>query len=1044
MTTEPHAIFEQPPAQQAGLRIYLLGPLRIERDGEARHLSRRKVEALLAYLLLHPEQHARDHLATLFWGDSTDSQARHSLRTAMAALRKELAPDLILADRNHLQLNREVACWVDLHELLSLSQGLEETPTDQFAASFAQWQGDLLSDFYEDWIGAERSYYHGQLSALALQVIQQLRTRSAYPQAIAIGQQLLSFDPTNEAAHQQLIFCYMAAGDRTAALHQYDLCERTLEAELDLPPSAETAALYHWIKAHEAEAAAPQAKITNLPIPLTSFVGRIMEMSTIKQLLNPTEGATRLLTLTGAGGSGKTRLAIQAATDLVDRYADGVWWVELAALTDGEQVARAVAKTLGITEAATEPLSETLANYLHNQQLLLVIDNCEHLVEPVAHLVDFLLSRCPQLQILTTSRVPLNISGETLWQVPTFSIPDPQQILLTELLLPYECVRLFVERATAVQPVFRLTLENATAVIEICRQLDGIPLAIELAAARVKVLSVEQIAAYLKSALGARFALLTQGSRAGLPRQQTLRAAIDWSYALLDDAERQLFQQLAIFRGGFTLEALEQVANADSTDRSIPAHQLLDLLTQLIDKSLVIVEQQGAQNRYRLLETLREYAREQYTTTAAFEQMQQRHATHFWGLAAQAEPELFGPHQQRWLTQLETEHPNLRAALAYLIAAVEGEMVLRMATALHRFWEYRGYVHEGREWLQKALAQRQRAAPRTIANALNAASALALRQSDYAQARPLLEEGRVLFEQLKEEIGLAETWQKLAIVEMHQGQYTTAQQLLQQSLDLCRTLGDTFGIARSLNLLGNLAWEQDTLSAAYAYYVESLRLHQSVGDQVSIAVGFLNVGSMELQRGAVAAAHTNCQACLRIGHAIGHQGVTAMALKSLSWIAFAQQAYAQAQSYGEEALAIFQRLGDKNHIGQTLGALGDVMVKLGKPEAALAYYCQNVQTVHQSGHHRALFAALEDIAHLLSAVDRKHETAVRLLGAAARLRQTLTVAVAPNQQADYEQRIATLRQRLDDEIFAMLWTQGETAPLDTIVTEALHLSLDAM
>lgn len=1032
------------------LQLYLLGPLRLERDNQAIHLPRRKVEALLVYLALHPERHTRDALATLFWGDTADDKARHSLRTALATLRQHIGDTLLIADREHVQINPEFPLRVDLYDLLAVDRTEDEldlTNPARLRSILALWQGELLTGFYEDWIATEREYYHSRLLKRLLDLTQALRARSEYAQAIEVAQKVLSFDPANEHAHQHLMFCYMAAGERAAALHQYELCETALARELDAPPMPETTALYHWIKRNNAEEVSAAAKITNLPIPLTSFVGRTQPMTAVKRLLDPAANGPRLLTLIGAGGSGKTRLAIQVATDLIDRFAHGVWWVELAALNDGEQVARAVAKTLGVNEVGNEPTIQSVSHFLGDKQLLLVIDNCEHLIAPSAQLAAELLSRCPNLQILTTSRTSLNIGGERLWQVPTLGLPEPHQIALTDLLLQHECIRLFFERASAVQPDFHLTLENAPAVVEICTRLDGIPLAIELAAARVKVLPVEQIAARLTSAIGARFDLLTQGSRTALPRQQTLRAAIDWSYDLLAEDERLLFRQVAIFRGGFTLDAIEQISDfgTESARPVIPYPQspipnLLDLLTQLVDKSLVIVEQQGDQNRYRLLETLREYALAQ-ATTAERNGFQQRHAAFFLRLAEQAAPELMRADQQLWQSRLETEHPNLRAALGYLLATDDGEMALRLATALQRFWDYRGYVHEGRDWLKKALAKRGSATIEIQAQALSAAGWLTYRQGDLTQARLAIEESLQLFQAAEEEIGLAEALQILAVIEMDQGAYPSAQQRLEQSLSLCRTLQYERGIARGLQTLGAWAWDQDRIAEARDYYRESLQRYQRVGDQVSIANLWLNVGDTERFLDNVVAAHANYEECLKLARALGHIGLIGAALKSLGMLAFKQQEYGQARRYGEEALHIFRELGDKPHIGFALSNLGDVARKLGESRNALAYFGQNLQIMHEVGYKWPIFYALEDIAGLLTEADQHAEAAVRFLGAAAALRQETGIFVAPTQQAEYDHILTTLRQQLGDAVFDTLWAEGQAKPLAHSVAAATQLAL---
>jgi predicted ATPase/DNA-binding SARP family transcriptional activator len=1052
MWTESSSTVQLHATPSTGLHIYLLGPLRIERDGEAILLPRRKVESLLAYLLLHPEQHTRDHLATLFWGDTLEDKARHSLRTALATLRRHIDDSLLISDRDHVQINPNFCLWVDLRELLERGRRVDDidlVAPSRLHASLALWQGELLTGLYDDWITADREHFHTRLLNTLLDLTQALRARSEYARAIEVAQKVLTFDPANEHAHQHLMFCYMAAGDRSAALRQYELCEQALASELDVPPMAESTALYHWIKQQDGEETSPAAKITNLPIPLTSFVGRTQQMTAVKRLLSPSSNETRLLTLTGAGGSGKTRLAIQVATDLIDSFAHGVWWVELAALSDENLVVRAVAKTLGVAERTDESCLQSVVNFLGDKALLLVIDNCEHLIDASAKLTSELLSRCPNLQLLTTSREPLNVAGETIWQVPTLTLPEPQQVSLTDFLLQYECIHLFFERARAVQPGFHLTLENAHAVVEICTHLDGIPLAIELAAARVKVLPVEQIAAYLKGAIGACFALLTQGSRTVLPRQQTLRAAIDWSYDLLDEAERRLFRQLAIFRSGFTLDALDEICQIHLTDHSLqrsphlpsPISNLLDLLTQLVDKSLVNVEPQGGQNRYRLLETLREYALEQFPAADELQRWQRRHAEYFLHLAEQAVPELARAQQQAWLDRLETEHPNLRAALEYLITNDAGELALRLATALHPFWEYRGYVSEGRQWLKEALAKRATVTIDIVAKALNAAGSLAYRQGDFDQARLLHEEALFLFEQAEEEIEIADSLLHLAILDMDQGDYVTAQQRLENTLSLCRTLSYEAGIARSLTRLGNLAWDQDRFADAREYHRQSLYIAQSAGNQVSIAFKSLAVGDTERMLGNLDAARTKYEECLKIARTWGHRGLVGASLKGLGLLAFKQQEYEQARQYGEEALHIFRELGDKAHTGFALSHLGDVAQKFGEYSRALSYFGQYLQIMSKVGYKWPTFYALEDIVELLTEVEQHPDVAVRFLGAADALRQQTGLAVAPNFQAKYERMSTTLRQQLGDEVFHTLWQQGQATPLAQIVTEATRLSL---
>jgi non-specific serine/threonine protein kinase len=632
--------------------------------------------------------------------------------------------------------------------------------------------------------------------------------------------------------------------------------------------------------------------------------------------------------------------------------------------------------------------------------------------------------------------------------VPAFAAPDPAKLDLVDLLMRFESLRLFVERAAAVQPGFALTSENAQAVAEICQRLDGIPLAIELAAARIRVLTVEQIAAYLAGALGARFALLTQGSRAVLPRHQTLRATIDWSYNLLDDAERLLFRQVAVFRGGFTLEALAWIVDPNSQS-ALPSIQNLkskiqnplDLLTQLVDKSLVIVEPQGGENRYRLLETLREYALEQFNEPEEMEALRRRHADYFLTLVQRADPALTGVEQQHWLARLETEHANLRDALAYATAGADRELALRLTASLAQFWDIRVYLSEGREWLGKALAQRGAASDETQARALIGAGFLAYRQDDYPVAQQLLQEGLWLFEHAEEEAGIAESLHNLAAVDLRQGRYRAAQQRLEQSLALFRALNHSDGMARALNSLGNWAWDQGKNRVARDYYSESLQIRQRLGDQVGIATALFNLGNAARTQGDFVAARTYYEDCLALSRTLDHRALIAIALKSLGLVAFHQQDYMEARHAAEEALRLLQEIGDRSNAAFTFSNLGAVARKLGETGQALDYFRQSLQLMHELGHIRGTFMGLEAIASLLVDLDEHLASTVHLLGAAAGLRQKANLPVPPSEQPEFDRILTHLHQRLDDATFSTTWETGQTNPLAQVVAEAMTLSL---
>jgi len=583
----------------------------------------------------------------------------------------------------------------------------------------------------------------------------------------------------------------------------------------------------------------------NLPLQLTSFVGRETALVELGQLL----ARTRLLSLTGAPGVGKTRLALQLADEAADAYADGVWLVELAPLADPGLVLQTVAHVVGVQEEAGRPLLVTLGEALRGKQLLLVLDNCEHLIEACAELADRLLRVCPHLEILATSREVLGIVGETAWWVPSLAVPAESQPVATDRLTSLgqsEAVRLFVERARASVPTFALTERNAGAVVQICSRLDGIALALELAAARVRVLSVEQLAARLDDALTERgqarstepFRLLTAGSRVAMPRQQTLRATLDWSYQLLTDPERVLLRRLAVFAGGWTMEAAERVVPDEldvHSSSSILPSDVLDLLVQLVNKSLVVADLHAEQQRYRLLEMVRQYAWEKLDEAGEEATLRHRHLAWLVALAETAQPNLRGPDEDLWLDRLERELDNLRVALAWSQQVpAEAESGLRLAGATWMFWYRRWRLSEGRGWLEPALAA---ATAPTAARiwAIFGACALAHVQGDLDRAGVLADEGLALSEELGDRRGRGYFLFGLARMAQERGDGQRAVVLAEESLVEVRAADDTLGTAISFGGLGLLAYERGDVQQATARYQEALTLYRELGDRYGIA-----------------------------------------------------------------------------------------------------------------------------------------------------------------------------------------------------------------
>lgn len=960
--------------------LYLFGTFRLEkRDGGSTHLihlQRRKVELLFAYLVLHPEPngHAREKIAALFWGDTTDAQAKMSLRTHLAVLRKMLGDDALLTTRGHVQLNPDFKLHVDVWEFLRLRSGSPEIAVDFYHA-------DLLAEVEDEWVVVERERLRSLYIETLLRVAQQMRAQSEYDRAIEFARRAISVDPANEVAFQHLMFCEMVRGNRANAVTHYEECERALREQRAVTPAAETQALYHWINQTPPSFAPDAARTTNLPIPLSSFVGRKKELAQIKSLL----GGTRLLTLVGAGGSGKTRLSIQASMELMNapQFRDGVWWVELANLTNVTLVPQAVAKALNIAEVAHRSVTETLCQVLRQKQMLLILDNCEHLLAACAELVSALLRECPQLKILTTSREPLNVAGEAVWQVSTLAVPT-ETLTREQLLMTYEGVRLFVERARAVNPNFALTEDNALGVVEICRCLDGIPLAIELAAARVQVLSIRQIAARLDD----RFSLLTTGNRTALARQQTLRALIDWSYDLLSEIERIVLRRLAVFQGGWTLRAAEAVVGDQGQIN------VLEVMTQLVNKSLMHVEQDRAsETRYHFLDTIRYYAREKLAESGEEELIRERHCDWAIAFAELADSQSRNADQLLWLNRLELDHDNMRAALEHArrhVTEDNGATNIRLAAALARFWALRGYWAEGRTWLAPALD----------CNLCTAAHAKAL-------------------------LGLAEliSFQESTVV---------SQPLYEASLALSRVLGDKWTIALASS--HSLIVEEDSVKAQ-ALFDASLTIARELDDVWLTAMAFQRMGIFLHRQGENATA--TFEQSLVYARQTGDRWLISSALNNLGEILRIQQDYARGVLVYEEALAIQRALGDKSGLVTTLHNLGHVALRQGDLARAAALFKESLGINREHERKQGIAECLAGLAGVAAALGQ-FMRAAKLFGAADAVFAEIKVKMDPTDRIEFDRNVAIIRQQMSEEDFYAAWAEGRTMMLD----QASELGLD--
>jgi non-specific serine/threonine protein kinase len=879
-------------ASSSATRLFLLGAFRLERNAQPLRLPTRKAEMLLAYLALHPQPQSREKLAALLWGDSPDEQARASLRSALTALRRVVGEDWIVADRETVQLNLEAGLWVDALTFKTQAEALNSTAMPNFGpASIEIYGGDLLADCYDDWLGPEReSLRQLYLSALA-HLTTHYRAHGEYAQAIETAERILSAEPADEAAHQSLMQSYWALGEREAALRQYTACQQVLRTELGVEPTAQTTALYQQIR----RARVIPASLNNLPAPLTSFIGRAREIESIVAELQKDESAQRLHTLIGPGGAGKTRLALRVAETLgqTPRFPDGVWWVELAAVAEASLVPQAVAKVLGLRENPGQSIVHSLATFVQPKRMLLVLDNCEHLIFTCAALAEHLLRGGPQLKILATSREVLNLTGEHVWPVPPLEASS-------------EATRLFSERAAAVKFGFTVSPANTAAIAQICQRLDGLPLAIELAAARVRALSPEQIAARLDD----RFNLLTTGNRAALPRQQTLRAALDWSYDLLEAAEQTVFRRLAVFAGGFTLEAAEKVIGDEFLSITNPYLSLLDILTRLIDKSLLLAEQ----DRYHMLETLHEYAVDKLWLSGEEPDLRRRHLQWCVQLVEEAEPKLISAEQAEWQERLEQDHANLRAALRWAATGAEMDVALglRLAGALWRFWDQRGYLGESHQQLAALLALPAAQTPTPArAKTLMHAGILAHYQMHRTTAEELLNESLRLWQMLGPEHRRFEALTRfhMGFAAHRVGDLAAARTQYEASLALWRELGDEWGLSETLSNLGMLVRRENDYAHAYRYHAESLSLKRKIGDPRGVAYALWGLGQVALAQGNLIEAKACFNESLTIAHQLQDLWTLPYNLEGLALLAVAEgQPKRAAQLFGA-ASVVRERTG---------------------------------------------------------------------------------------------------------------------------------------
>jgi predicted ATPase/transcriptional regulator with XRE-family HTH domain/Tfp pilus assembly protein PilF len=746
----------------------------------------------------------------------------------------------------------------------------------------------------------------------------------------------------------------------------------------------------------------------NLPSPMTSFVGRGKELSAARTLLS--RPGVRLLSMTGPPGVGKTRLAMQVATTLQDAFRDGIYLVELESVRDADSVLSMIALTLSIEEKAGASHLGSLREYLRDREMLLIADNFEQAISAAPILAD-LLRAAPGVKALVTSRELLRLYGEHSFPVAPLALPDASvlhPLSYSNEVMEYEAITLFVERAVASKADFNLTTQSARAVVEICTRLDGLPLAIELAAAQVSTLTPQEIVAHLNAALD----LLVGGPNDAPTRQQTLRAAIEWSYSLLSAGEQALFRRVSVCEGGCTLAVasvlydLTDVGAAGTLAGAGISEATLAILSSLVARSLLYQEAAHGETRFKMLETLREYARERLVESGEADAVRREHAHYYLALVEEAVPHLRGAQQQAQLDRLEREYLNIRAALSWTVrsgghrgddAASDVEVGLRMAGALWQFWEIRGYISEGRAWLTRILELAASEDTAWRAGALHAAGRLGFLQGDFAGARDYFESSLAIRRELGDKAGIAVSLNNLGILSLDLGDYVEARRFYGESLEIRRELGDKYGVAALLNNLANVVMAQGDYEEASALHKESLEIRQELGNEYGIASSLHNLGTLAMYRGDYAPARNTLLESLRIREKLGDKRDIGGLRHTLGQVSYYAGDHEEARKQQIEALSLFAEFDDKQGIAECFISLAEGAVIRG--QAAEAAY---------------------------------------LFGAANALARTIGFQLFAPDREEYERRLSEARSQLEPGAWAAQWKRGRETPLHEIVARILH------
>jgi predicted ATPase/DNA-binding SARP family transcriptional activator len=1012
--------------------VQLLGAPRVRGEPEWISFVVDKRYQLLAYLAYSGDWVSRERLVYLFWPDTTTQKAQQNLRGLLHRIRS-------LEWQSGMEVEAQRLRWPVETDVSVFKRALEQGRLEE---ALSLYGGPLLEGLESDeapefssWLEIEREHLHASWRDALLKHVEELQGQDRYGEAAQLLSALLERDELDEEALAAYLSAAARAGQREQALKSYRQFATRLRQELDMEPTSTVQRLAQAIQDGNVEvlepsrehAPSPAPDASSLPAPATSFVGRELELSEITHLLLKPE--CRLLTLTGPGGIGKTRIAMQALGELAGHFPDGSYFVPLDALESPELIASTIANVLGLPlQGQHEPLQQ-IARRLGDKPVLLALDNFERLLDG-ATLVSWLIQGCPQLKVLVTSRERLNLAEE--WLLPVAGLPYPESPLVgTPPASPpplvggvgggwadFDAIALFLQRAGQVRPGFTPAEEDIAEIVKICRLVEGSPLALELAAVWVRVMSCREIAEEIERNLD----ILSSSARDLTERHSSLRATFEYSWNLLAPVEQALLRKLSVFRGGFSKEAAAVVVGAS-----------IAVLASLVDKSLLRVTANGP-GRYDRHPLMYQYTQEKLAEQPQeAQQAKERHAAYFLELAETAVAGLKGSQQHLWLARLAADHDNLRAAMAGFLEARAATKSLRLATALRWLWVIHGHFAEGLRYLQAALELGGEVAPALRAGALSAAGVLARRQGELALARAFFEESLALWRKVRDLQGVASSLQFLGVLAQHQGDYGEARALHQESLAMMRELHDKEGIASSLLSLGNVALDQGE-GQARALYEESLRVFSDIPDKQGVAYALDNLGVVAWAENDQAAPALTEEA-MTYYRELGNRSGVANAVHRLGLLAFSRGDYEEARARYQESLAVKRELGEARGMAFILYDLARLDLEQDELEAARRSFDEGLGITLSLNAKTILILYLEGIAALHRKLGQPHKAA-RLLGAAASLRRAMKVPVPAVNRARHERELAAVRGALDQAAFEAAWQEGEAMSPEEAVAYA--------